>query len=358
MKEYPAGAQPQAEDQAAAAVDYAAAEACTAAIIAGPGEADLTPAEIAALEALDPAELDQLARDFNTAVILVGAGYGKWPDVGNHEIPCCTATAVMGHAWCTCWEPLYDAEQAPARTDLPAGMQPAMCTDCAYRPKSPERTGDPDADDGAKHDAEDLQHFVVTGSAFWCHQGMRRPRVWRHPTTGAVVLGSPHDYKPLTVDRIPYQADGTPGLLCAGWVALRTKHLQQGTLALGDGQAHRFEGGTFTELVAPQPESNNRSNDADEALTLAERVYLDPMDDGRTCRVCGCTDDRGCAPINGESCSWVTGADALDSDLCTRCQPLEQLLADPIVDGLTDTDVRAIVDGFDPGTGAWPVGGN
>lgn len=253
MKEYPARPQPQADGRP---VDYAAADACTQAIIAGPGEADLTPAELAALEALDPAELDQLARDFNTAVILVGAGYGKWPDVGNHEIPCCTAAAVMGHAWCTCWEPLYDTEQAPARTDLPAGLQPAMCGDCAYRPKSPERTGDPDADHGARHDAEDLQHFVVTGSAFWCHQGMRRPKLWRHPTTGAVVLGSPHDYKPLIVDGMPYQADGTPGLLCAGWVAMRMKHLQRGTPLEGAAVA-------FAEALArPQPESNNRSNTA------------------------------------------------------------------------------------------------
>jgi hypothetical protein len=251
MKEYPVQPQPQAEDQADAAVDYAAAEACTAAIIAGPGEADLTPAELAALEALDPAELDQLARDFNTAVILVGAGYGKWPDVGNHEIPCCTAAAVMGHAWCTCWEPLYDVEQAPARTELAAGMQPSMCGDCAYRPRSPERTGDPDA----KHEGDDLQSLVVTGTAFWCHQGMRRPRVWRHPTSGAVLVGSRTDYKPLVVDRTPYQADGTPGLLCAGWVALRMKHLQRG-LPLETAAA------TFAELVRAQPESNSRSNGA------------------------------------------------------------------------------------------------
>ena len=37
--------------------------------------------------------------------------------------------------------------------------------------------------------------------------------------------------------------------------------------------------------------------------------------------VCGCTDDQACEG----GCAWVTGLDALDSDLCTRCAPLRSV---------------------------------
>lgn len=38
----------------------------------------------------------------------------------------------------------------------------------------------------------------------------------------------------------------------------------------------------------------------------------------RECRVCGCTDDRACAPVGkpGLACSWV------EWDLCSACLPV------------------------------------
>lgn len=34
----------------------------------------------------------------------------------------------------------------------------------------------------------------------------------------------------------------------------------------------------------------------------------------RACRVCGCTDERGCPPVAGLSCWWI------EPDLCSRCE--------------------------------------
>lgn len=57
---------------------------------------------------------------------------------------------------------------------------------------------------------------------------MRQPAHWRHPS-GAMTPGSPMNYQPPIVDGTPYKADGTPGDLCAGWVALRLKAMQPAT---------------------------------------------------------------------------------------------------------------------------------
>lgn len=50
---------------------------------------------------------------------------------------------------------------------------------------------------------------------------------------------------------------------------------------------------------------------------------------GRSCRVCGCTDDRACVdPVTGEPCHWV------EDDLCSACaerEYVEQLERDPFV---------------------------
>lgn len=146
------------------------------------------------------------------------SGPGNWPDIGNAEAPCCFASAEFGHGSCTCWEPVFDLEQQPPQTGLEPGVQPKMCHDCAYRPKSPERSGNPDA----AADEAGLHALVDAGRVFWCHQGMRRPTHWIHPS-GATAPASDLNYQPPIVGSTPYKADGTPGDICGGWAALRLK---------------------------------------------------------------------------------------------------------------------------------------
>lgn len=138
--------------------------------------------------------------------------------------PCCTGSAQRGLGGCTCWEPVYDLDQTQpdpqAIALLDAGVEPVarklMCGDCAYRPGSPERTGD----DRYVGSAEHLEDLALAGR-FWCHSGMRQPIAWRHPS--GVQIPDRHDgnYDPPIVDSVPYKADGTPGDLCGGWDARR-----------------------------------------------------------------------------------------------------------------------------------------
>jgi hypothetical protein len=151
-----------------------------------------------------------------------GFGPPDAPDAG--EGACCIGAAVYGPERCTCWEPVHDLEQATPDPELvqwlAAGIQPVtrrrMCADCAYRPGSPERTGDK----GYQGDAESLHELAAAGERFWCHQGIRRTAAWRHPA-GVEAPGSPAAYDPPIVDAVPYRADGTPAELCAGWDARR-----------------------------------------------------------------------------------------------------------------------------------------
>ena len=92
-----------------------------------------------------------------------------------------------------------------------------MCHDCAYRPNSPEKTGD----EAYAGDPQELER-LAREDRFWCHDGMRQPRSWLHPPSGvtiAAVLAG--DYQPPIIEGIPWRADGQPGLLCAGWAARR-----------------------------------------------------------------------------------------------------------------------------------------
>lgn len=132
----------------------------------------------------------------------------SWPP---DYAPCCDAVGYTGDlSRCTCWEPIYAAEQAPP---LPGPVVPALdlCGDCAFRKGSPERA---DA-----YSEEALLDLVAEQTPFWCHRGMRRPVAYRHPTLGDVPA-DPADWTP-PIDRsgVPYQADGNPGVLCAGWAA-------------------------------------------------------------------------------------------------------------------------------------------
>lgn len=140
--------------------------------------------------------------------------------------PCCEGSASAGPERCTCWQPIYDLEQAePRRPNGPQDLQVRAggpCGDCAYRKDSPERAN--------QWSEEALLELAKTGS-FWCHQDMRRPARWVHPD-GRTVAGSPDDYQPPQLGGIPYRADGSPGLLCAGWSA-RAASARKRALATG-----------------------------------------------------------------------------------------------------------------------------
>lgn len=148
-----------------------------------------------------------------------GAPADGWPATDPDDIPCCDSSAWKGHEDCTCWKPVYDLEQQPVRPHEPTQSQPKMCADCAYRPKSPERQGDPEHEG----DEDLLENLAASGRPFWCHQGIRRPIKYVHPT-GAEVPGHPANYCPPMIDGRPYQADGSPALLCGGWSALNRSH--------------------------------------------------------------------------------------------------------------------------------------
>ena len=146
---------------------------------------------------------------------------------GNITLPdpvdgaCCIGAAAMGPQYCTCWTPVYDLEQQPAVPANPAARG-SMCADCAYKPGSPERSGD----ERYTGDEEFLAAIVQTGEKFWCHQGLRRVVKLRHPSGAEVVIETDH-YDPLKDSGVPYKADGTPGDLCGGWSARRAALLRR-----------------------------------------------------------------------------------------------------------------------------------
>lgn len=152
---------------------------------------------------------------------LHGAG-PDFPEVGDST--CCMGAAVYGPDRCTCWVPVFDLEQADVDKDavraLAAGVVPVtrkrMCDGCAYRPGSPEKTGA----EGYAGDADFLEGIAARGERFFCHEGIRRPVAWRHPS-GVEILGHPGGYEPPIVNNVPYHADGSPAELCAGWDARR-----------------------------------------------------------------------------------------------------------------------------------------
>ena len=134
---------------------------------------------------------------------------------------CCDGSASMGPQYCTCWAPDFDLEQQAIRPGG-KGLRGTLCSDCAYRPGSPERSGD----ERYNGDAEFLDRIVETGEPFHCHVGTRRAVKLVHPS-GAVVDLHPGDYRPPVAAGVPYKADGSPGELCAGWAARRLKFVQR-----------------------------------------------------------------------------------------------------------------------------------
>lgn len=137
-----------------------------------------------------------------------------WAHEHPDDDPMCCYAAMAEPANCTCWAPVYEGGQAEPRPPQSAEdllVQRRMCGDCAFRPGSQERSDE--------WSEEALYHLAATGKPFWCHDGMRRPVRWEHPD-GRVIDGDPDDWKPPIVSGIPYRADGRPGLLCAGWMAV------------------------------------------------------------------------------------------------------------------------------------------
>lgn len=126
---------------------------------------------------------------------------------------CCWGDVNGGAEGCTCWVPVYNAEQAdPVPLTRPEDLQAQrrMCGDCAFRKGSPERDG--------SWKEEALLSLAEEGTPFYCHEDMRRPVRWEHPD-GRVIDGSTDDWQPPIINGLPYRLDGRPGLLCAGWVA-------------------------------------------------------------------------------------------------------------------------------------------
>jgi hypothetical protein len=153
-------------------------------------------------------------------------GPGSWaarrwhelhPDEGPNIIRGCCYGELQSWDRCTCWTPVFDTEQAipqviTDRAELVAAD--TLCGDCAYRPGSPERED--------TYTRETLYSLASRDQAFYCHRGMRRPVAYEHPD-GRRVESSGDDWTPAIVDSVPYQADGTPGVLCAGWAAQRRR---------------------------------------------------------------------------------------------------------------------------------------
>lgn len=137
----------------------------------------------------------------------------NYPDVGNGELPCCLGSAVYGPERCTCWESEHDQEQQPPKAG-PRNVRVRMCEDCAFRPGSPERSGDA----RYEHSDEDGLDDVMRGE-FVCHQGMRRLVREVHPS-GAELVACPGAYEPGDP---PMKADGSPADYCAGWWAAKQR---------------------------------------------------------------------------------------------------------------------------------------
>ncbi len=132
---------------------------------------------------------------------------------------CCYGSALDPDG-CTCWMPVYEQDQqkcVPPASAADLTVRAERCGDCAYRPGSPELA--------EAWKAEMLLDLPARGQAFWCHDGIRRPVRWEHPD-GRVVAGAADDYHPgwcRVTPGIPYQADGRPALLCAGWAAIAAR---------------------------------------------------------------------------------------------------------------------------------------
>lgn len=155
------------------------------------------------------------------------------PELGDSS--CCYGAVQDGPSGCTCWVPVFNADQVPpdeeTRALLEVGIEPSvrpggMCGDCAYRPDSPERSGHPDY----QGSPAELERYAAMGHRFWCHDGLLTVVEWEHQPSGTRIPAGPATYTPPIRDGVPYQASGEAGYLCAGWSARR-----RALLAAGEG---------------------------------------------------------------------------------------------------------------------------
>lgn len=124
--------------------------------------------------------------------------------------PACCYASIYGHERCTCWRPVFTSPQAlpqPPESATDLALRRGMCSDCAFRKGSPERT----------YDEDTLLALPARRQAFFCHDGMRRPAYWTHPDGRSWPTES-DDWQPPILAGIPYRANGRPALLCAGWL--------------------------------------------------------------------------------------------------------------------------------------------
>jgi hypothetical protein len=143
------------------------------------------------------------------------------PDPCPDGVPCCDSYAYYGPRFCVCWVRIYDQPREPAQPDMPRTTRASMCSDCAFRPGSPERTDSSDA----VADSTDLMMIVHNpGQIFWCHDGMPRIIALEHPNGMRVDVPTEDGvvaYDPVIIAGVPYRGDGSPGLMCAGLAAAR-----------------------------------------------------------------------------------------------------------------------------------------
>lgn len=157
-------------------------------------------------------------------IVHVSGGHTAPPDVtdDDEDFGCCWGTVMNGPTGCTCWEPIFDVEQAecaPVPSAIP--VRALWCRDCAYRKGSPERSDD--------YEEEALIELARSGRGqFLCHQGMRRAVAYRHPATGRELPAGPGDYQPPQDGKVSWKADGTVADLCAGWAAYARKGAKNG----------------------------------------------------------------------------------------------------------------------------------
>lgn len=155
-------------------------------------------------------------------ILELSAGRGL-PDPSPDGVPCCDAYALLGAEHCTCWEKVYEGEQAEPRPGAEPETRKRMCGDCAFRPGSPELR---DSDHAVCGYADLVRIMLNEAESFWCHDGLRRVVGMRHPNGMTVPLDATDGvvaYDPPIVDGIPYRLDGQPGLRCAGLAAERKK---------------------------------------------------------------------------------------------------------------------------------------
>lgn len=138
------------------------------------------------------------------------------PDLSSDADPCCEGRALHGPRGCTCWVEVFSlpgqADPRPGPPGPPVPLRP--CGDCAYGHDSPEKRGEP----GYAADAGDLERLAAERIPFYCHAGVRYLIGYVHPESGRSWSPQLGDYRPPVIAGVPYQADGQPAVLCAGWL--------------------------------------------------------------------------------------------------------------------------------------------